>query len=374
MAILKTDTEVIQQIFEHIDQGTTDRGDETWQEPTINYTSEDRFNEEIELLRHLPIVFAPSVALKDKGCYIARTVAGVPIIVVRDKDDGLKAFRNACRHRGMALAEGQGKISVFRCGYHGWAYGLDGALQHVPHDSGFPDLDFSCNGLVRLHSVSETDGLIYICIDEPIDQGALAEMPQVLPDGYEVFDTGEYEQAFNWKLNIEATLEGYHIKPTHEKTFYPYGYDNLNVVETFGANSRVTFPFRRIESLRDVPESDRDISGKVTYVYNVFPNCTVAILSNHVSVSISEPISPSVTHYHTFRLGKLDGNETEEDIERMQRDARFVSDTGLEEDNAVVAKIQHGLKSGANSHFNYGQFEKAIVHLHKNLKRLVEAR
>ena len=32
----------------------------------------------------------------------------------------------------------------------------------------------------------------------------------------------------NWKLNVEAAIEGYHIKPTHTETFYPYGFDNLN--------------------------------------------------------------------------------------------------------------------------------------------------
>ncbi len=65
----------------------------------------------------------------------------------------------------------------------------------------------------------------------------------------------------NWKLFMEANLEGYHIKPTHKTTFFPYGYDNLNVVETFGRNSRVTFPFRRIEKLRALPPEQRNLAG-----------------------------------------------------------------------------------------------------------------
>jgi hypothetical protein len=103
----------------------------------------------------------------------------------------------------------------------------------------------------------------------------------------------------------------------------------------------------------------------------VFPNCTVAFLSNHISVVISEPVSPTETQYFSYRLGKFSGNETEEGIERMRRDARFVTETGLEEDNAVVAGIQDGLKSGANTHFIYGLYEKAIVHFLKNLTDLV---
>jgi phenylpropionate dioxygenase-like ring-hydroxylating dioxygenase large terminal subunit len=371
MKKLKSDTEVIRQIFQHIDAGTTDLGESDWKEPVENYTSEKRFDAELNLLKCLPVAFAPSAALLDEGSYIARPVAGVPIIVVRDKSKQLRAFRNACRHRGKTLVEGEGKTSVFQCRYHGWTYGIDGSLQYVPHEAGFPGLDHGCHGLMPIHGVIEQGGLVYVCIEEPFDQGALGNMPQIIKDDQKIFDSSEYSQAFNWKLNIEATMEGYHIKPTHEKTFYPYGYDNLNIVETFGLNSRITFPFRRIEDLRNIAEEKRDITGKVTYVYSVFPNCTVAFLSDHISVVISEPVSPTETQYFSYRLGQFSGNETEEDIERMRRDARFVTETGLEEDNAVVAGIQDGLKSAANTHFIYGLYEKAIVHFLKNLTDLV---
>ena len=57
----------------------------------------------------------------------------------------------------------------------------------------------------------------------------------------------------NWKIVVEGFLEGYHIRSTHRETFYPVQFDNLNVVETFGRNSRIAFPYRRINKLRDVP-------------------------------------------------------------------------------------------------------------------------
>jgi len=371
MKPLKSHAEVIEQIFNHIDHGTTDTGDETWLEPTVNYTSQERLAAELALMRKLPVVFAPSAALAIAGAYIARPVAGIPIIVVRDKDMSLRAFRNACRHRGVTIAEGEGQARVFVCPYHGWAYGLDGALQHVPHKAGFPDLDESQNGLVPIHNVEEQGGMIFVSIDEPVDSGALAELPILVDEAYRVFDSVEQEYDFNWKLNIEATLEGYHIKRTHEKTFYPYGYDNINVVETFGSNGRIVFPFRRIEELREQAPENWDISGKVTDVYNVFPNCTVAVLSEHISVSISEPLAPDRTHFYSYRLGRLLGTESDEDLEKMRRDAKFVAETGLLEDIAVITRIQAGLSSGANTHFTYGLYEKAIVHLHKNLTRLV---
>lgn len=370
--MLLSDQDVIERVFEHIDNGTTDLGEEIWREPTENYRSEERFEREIALLRQLPVPYAPSIALPNTGDYIARPVGGVPIIVVRHEDGGLRAFRNACRHRGVTLAQGQGCTRVFTCGYHGWAYGLDGALRHVPHEYGFPGLNKAEHGLIPVDSVTERGGLIFVSIEPPVDDGALIDMPDIIGTDQAIFDQSDRESEFNWKLNIEATLEGYHIKPTHRETFYPYGYDNVNVVETFGPNARVTFPFRRIEKLRELPPEDRDITGRVTYAYNIFPNATVAVLSNHTAVSFSEPLSPTRTRYFNYRIGRKIAEGDEAAAARMKRDADFVSDTGVKEDADMVHRIQEGLASGANSHFLYGRFEKAIVNFHKHMNRLLD--
>ncbi len=362
-----SDAEVIERIFAHIDNGTTDTGEDIWHEPTSNYMDADRFAEELRLLRHLPTPYCPSAALTADGDYLARTVGGVPVIVVRDRDGQLKGFRNACRHRGVSLVEGSGCAKVFTCTYHGWAYGLDGKLQHVPHEHGFPGLDRDSHGLVPIHSVIERQGIVFVCVDEPVGDGALGDLPQCFDPGQQVFDVSEGDTEVNWKLNIEATLEGYHIKFTHPETFYPYGYDNLTVVETFGANSRVTFPFRRIEKIRHLPPASRQIDGMATYAYNIFPNATLAMLSNHTTLSISEPLTPTCTRFHTFRLGNRGMTDSSEDRARLNKDASFVADTGLKEDNDVIRRIQLGLASGANSHFLYGKFEQAIVHFHRKL-------
>ena len=370
--MLLSDQAVIERVFDHIDNGSTDLGDEIWREPTVNYCSEERFGKELALFRQLPLPFAPSIALPNTGDYIARPVGGVPIVVVRGDDGGLRAFRNACRHRGVTVAQGQGCTRVFTCGYHGWAYGLDGALQHVPHESGFPGLNKSEYGLVPIDGVIERGGLIFVAIEPPIDDGALVEMPELIGSDQAIFRESDRESEFNWKLNIEATLEGYHIKPTHRETFFPYGYDNMNVVETFGPNARVTFPFRRIEKLRKLAPAERNISGRVTYAYNIFPNASVAMLSNHTVASFSEPLSPTRTRYFSYRIGQKIADGDEEAAARMERDADFVSDTGAKEDAEMVQRIQEGLASGANSHFIYGRFEKAIVNFHQHMTRLID--
>ena len=143
---MRNDAELLDHILSHIDEGTTDLGEEDWLEPVENYASQSRFDAERQLMRRLPIAYCPVAALPEPGSYVARACAGVPIVVVRDLGGTIRAFRNACRHRGMQLVEDSGCTKIFRCTYHGWAYRLDGRLEYVPHEHGFPDLDKDSNG------------------------------------------------------------------------------------------------------------------------------------------------------------------------------------------------------------------------------------
>ena len=366
MTQLLSDAEVIDRIFDHIDNKTTDVGERVWRAPTDIYHSQERFEAEIELLRRLPNPFCPSAALPEAGSYVARVAAGTPLIAVRGEDGVVRAFRNACRHRGIPVAEGSGCAKAFVCPYHSWTYGLDGQLKHVPGGHGFPDLDHEQHGLVPVEAV-EKGGLVFITQDEPISEGAMADVPELLSADQEVFDAIEFVDEANWKLIGETSMEGYHIKGLHNKSFFPYGFDNLNIVETQGVISRITFPFRRIEKLRDVPREERRIQGMVTYVYQMFPNTHISMLSSHSIFVILEPLSPTKTKWVFYRLSNKSSGDKKVDLAEAKRDAGFVKDTGLDEDREAARAIQAGLESGANSHLTFGHFEKAIVHFHSNL-------
>ena len=367
---MRNDAELLDHILNHIDNGTTDLGDEEWFEPVDHYASQTRFDAERRLMRRLPIPFCPVAALPEPGSYVARHSAGVPIVVVRDMQGTIRAFRNACRHRGMQLAEGSGCTKIFRCNYHGWAYRLDGRLEYVPHEHGFPDLDKDSNGLVPVHSVDVQSGLVFVTQDEPIGLGALESLPALLSADQVIFETQEKVEEINWKLTAEGTLEGYHIKPTHPESFFPYGYDNLNVVEMQGPNVRVCYPFRRIETLRDAPRENLSLDRMVTLVNRIFPFTSVTRLAQHYGVSFAEPESPTRTRYFNYRLTlpTIDGGKpSDEALARAKKDVAFLSDTGDKEDAKVVCDIQAAIESGANSHYRFGRFESAIGHLHKNL-------
>ena len=116
---------------------------------------------ELAVLRRVPMAFCPSAALPEAGSYIARTTVGTPLLVVRGSDGIVRGFRNACRHRGMKLADGEGCARAFACPYHAWTYGLDGSLRHVPGEAGFPGLDKETHGLVPV-TVHEKGGIVFV--------------------------------------------------------------------------------------------------------------------------------------------------------------------------------------------------------------------
>ena len=177
----------------------------------------------------------------------------------------------------------------------------------------------------------------------------------------------------NWKVFLEGFLEGYHIKATHRQTFFPFGYDNVNVVEHCGRHSRVTFPFRRIEALRDVPPAERRLDGMVTTVQHIFPNVIVARLSHHTSMVVLEPISVDQTAIVSYLLANRRAQERatpEERATQAARDTDFVR-VGLKEDREMARAVQRGLASGANDALQFGRFEGAIVHFHRQLTELL---
>jgi phenylpropionate dioxygenase-like ring-hydroxylating dioxygenase large terminal subunit len=366
-----SDPEVTARVLRHVRDRTTDEGREVWREPVANYRSPERCAREVAaVLRRWPTPFCPSAALPEAGSYVAREAAGTPLLVVRGEDGRVRAFRNACRHRGTELAQGSGCARSFVCRYHGWTYRLDGRLRHVPHEHGFPGLEKDDHGLAPV-ACEERLGLVFVT-QEPGAAGAesaLEGLPTLIAPEQRLLASGENEIPVNWKIFLEGFIEGYHIQPAHPKTFYPYGYDNLNVVELCGANSRVTYPFRRIEALADVAPEARRVDGLLTYVYHLFPNALVTVLSHHTNLVVLEPVAVDRTRLVTYGLTNRGADAG--DAEAAKRDSAFVNQTGAAEDLAIGLAIQRSLASGANEWFTFGRFEAAITHFHETLDVLL---
>jgi phenylpropionate dioxygenase-like ring-hydroxylating dioxygenase large terminal subunit len=358
------DAAVVQRLLDHIDRKTTDLG-EPWREPVANYRSEERLAAELRVMRRTPVPFCPSAALAEPGSHLAREAAGTPLLAVRGDDGAVRVFRNACRHRGSELVSGAGCRKAFVCRYHGWTYGLDGALRHVPHEDAFPGLERVSRGLVPV-ACREASGIVWVTQEAPaLSSSSIDALSPLVPPGHRLLGSDERETAANWKIVCEGFLEGYHIRATHTQTFYPLQYDNLNVVETFGRHRRIAFPYRAIEKLRAAPPGERSAEGKLTYVYHLFPNAMLATFPGRRLLVVLEPLGLDRTRGTTWVLSDREAEDT--GARAVLAKANELVDAGAAEDREAAAAIQRSIASGANEFFEFGRCEAAIGHFHRTL-------
>ena len=373
---LADDPTVVQRVLDHIDNKTTDLASSSWREPIENYRSEERFAAELDLvLKRQPVGFCPSAALSETGSFVAREAAGTPVIAVRGRDGVVRAFLNACSHRGAQVAcESTGCAKAFVCPYHGWTYRLDGALKGIPHDNGFPELDKGESGLTPLEA-TERGGVVFVSQrpSTPAVTAELDQLPLLIPERFRFVKVDESDVApVNWKIAVEGFLEGYHIRSTHPDTFFPIQYDNINVIEAFGRNNRVTFPFRNIEALRTVEPGERSADGKLTYAYHLFPNVIVATVPGRMNLIVLEPLTIDSTRFVAYTLGDdYDGSQAAD--EALANGESFAA-KGAKQDRAIIKSIQRSLAANPRQFFEFGLFEGAIGHFHRELAAAIDGR
>jgi choline monooxygenase len=180
--------------------------------------------------------FAAHVSsLPGPGSYVTARAGSQPVLLVRDEEGTLRAFRNVCRHRGSRLLAGEGTCGkAIRCRYHGWTYRLDGELIGVPEARSIPDLDKSTLGLFPIR-VETLAGLIFVNLDphaEPLAQTLDGLAERLAPWGIEgLVPHHPYEgsQPANWKIVADNYLEGYHVPIAHPGLMRLLEYKNYDV-------------------------------------------------------------------------------------------------------------------------------------------------
>ena len=158
------------------------------------------------------------------GSYVSATVAGMPIAVVRDRDSGLRAFYNVCKHRAHELLSGSGTTRNIVCPYHAWTYGLDGSLRAARRADRMETFDKSQICLDQV-LVEEFGGMVYVNLDAtaaPLGEQAgdlAAEIARWAPDVADLTHAKRlsYDVATNWKNVIDNFLECYHCHIAHKE-------------------------------------------------------------------------------------------------------------------------------------------------------------
>lgn len=161
--------------------------------------------------------------LPNPGDYLTLTLAGEPVIVLRDRDGQVRAMSNICRHRMSTLLEGSGTVRSIVCPYHAWTYNLDGSLRGAPAmalNEGFCKEDIV---LPRVRC-EVWQGWIMVTLnpDAPAPETALIGVRELIPGLDMATYTETYRETFrwatNWKVLAENFMESYHLPMCHAGT------------------------------------------------------------------------------------------------------------------------------------------------------------
>lgn len=270
--------DLTRRMLKHLENDTLDIADGVWREPRESFVEPDRLAADIAMIRRSPQVVGWLGEVREPRSYVTKDVMGVPVLITRDKDGELRAFVNACAHRGAAVAADCGTARMFKCGYHGWTYGLDGRLTGAPARKMFDGADLGNRALTEL-PVAVQAGLIVVGLSPDVAlDGALGELEETFAQydyaGVHHFKTHKFELSTNWKLAMNVNFEGYHFPITHENTLNNVATNN-SPADTFGRHCRWAFPARNVPKLANVSEADwpDQVAGGI--IYGLFPHTVI---------------------------------------------------------------------------------------------------
>lgn len=191
--------------------------------PFSRYTSREFFELEKEKLWTKVWQWACRVEdIPEPGDYFVYEITDKSVIIVRTESGKIKAYPNACLHRGTQLkpAGSAGRSKNLRCPFHGFTWSLEGALTDVPCRWDFPHVSDDDFRLPELR-VDTWGGFVFINFDA--DAPSLAEHMGVIPEHFANWDISNKFVALhvkkmlpaNWKACLEAFLESFHVLETH---------------------------------------------------------------------------------------------------------------------------------------------------------------
>ncbi len=157
--------------------------------------------------------------LPSVGDTVVYDIADMSFLLVRSAPGTIKAFYNACLHRGTQLRDRDGYCPQLRCPFHGWTWNLDGSLKSIPCRWDFAHLEDSELALPEV-KVGTWGGWVFINPDPRAI--SLEEYLGTFPQHF-VWDlTKRYKSIHvsklmrvNWKACLEAFMESYHVIATH---------------------------------------------------------------------------------------------------------------------------------------------------------------
>lgn len=404
--------------------------------PAVRYISPSFA--QLEVARMWPRVWQQACTVDhvaEPGDYFEYRCGPYSVLIVRGDDGELRAFQNACRHRGNALCTGAGSsLGELKCGYHGWTWDLAGALKRIPNRKGFGTVHMSEFPLAAVQ-VDTWERLVFV----NLDPGAmpLADYLEAVPGDiawcglgdFRCYATMTIDVDANWKTITDGYSETYHVQTLHpelhrcmDDVYAPqkiwghtgkseslYGVPSPRLagalsddevwdayVDTQGALMGIAegTPFPRDrqspgQTVADVIAAQVkefaagrgvDIGWASTdqvmclHQYNIFPNLTLLASADHLTVMTSLPGPDPDRGQLVMTL-----------MTRMPAQAPRVTPTDvrlnaeeahpglvMSQDIAVLNGLQRGLHQPGFTHLVLSAEERRIINMHRNLERYLD--
>ncbi|MEM7104626.1 MAG: aromatic ring-hydroxylating dioxygenase subunit alpha [Bacteroidota bacterium] len=278
--------------------------------PVEAYTSKEWFELEKEKIFSNTWQYAGLIEdLSHPGDYITTQCGNQNILVVKGKDEKLRAFHNICRHRGTQLLRAVGKKqTAITCPYHDWTYNLSGQLISVPEkETEFPDLELD---KICLHkaSVDTWRGIIWVHPNPEADpnttwfKGIEEQLGPHYPERLKEYPNTTYEKVINanWKIVVENFIDVYHLSHLHASTLNMYDHAKAEhqfigdhwvfrepLTKKYRDNLEDLNPFKRIKEVTD------DHLG--AYVPWLFPSIGITESESLWSTFHVIPLAPDKT-------------------------------------------------------------------------------
>jgi len=335
-------------LLENLRNNTTDQtGSEARIAASEFYCPEILVLERQNLFINTPQPVAFSGEIPEPGSYLAVQVLDMQVLLTRDETGILRAFINACSHRGARVATGSGQARSLVCPFHGWAYAMDGSLRGRPEEHCFSTPREACS-LTSL-AVSEKYGIVVVAISVDVSphavDNALVEIGAYL-DGfsfqhYRALERRQFNVAANWKLVSDLSLESYHFKTLHRDSVAQILAPNA-VVDTFGRHSLWAFPFKTITTLAELDEDSWPDTIQGSMTFTLYPGVMFVVNALGAQMIRAEPGQRPGESRVTF-VGVSRNNC---DIDQARKAFEFGGDVFEREDLPIAEECQRGLTAG----------------------------
>ena len=305
---------------------------------------------------------------------------GIPLVILRDRDNKIRVFHNVCSHRGFKLLTKACTLkNVLRCPYHSWSYDFEGKLIATPHIGGFnihesEKFDKSKSNLKEIRSKVWMD-IIFININN--NEIEFNEYIKPLEDRWSKFISKQDQNLLvrskdygyfnlnvksNWKFAIENYCESYHLPTIHPELnkvsnisehYHIQGLPNRFAGQGSKKYSQL---IKGNKTFNNFKNWQKDLSKNSEYIA-LFPNVMIGLHIDHFYAFWLEPISINETKEHLVMYYVGDNSANGNELKNMRKENSNFWKGVMSEDIKAIEGMQEGRNSPI---YNGGNFSPVM--------------